>query len=294
MTIGTNWHIGTPSADFGDYASHDSTQQNLWRQSYEQAAELAKEAAFYQAAQAVIIAGLQAAAADHAADQQWNIADRQMTIAEDEYERYKDHFICNEHKLADEACDVTVPVPDYVTRADRAVADIRRSFAQARQVAARNRSRYCLADFSRKLCDLDATEAKTVAQARDASYRFEEERVRALDDARFNRAIQVGNLGRGIFAQQVSTFQSAMSMANASIATRLGGINNLLGAVSGGFSGMIQAQYNLNMARSTPSPFTNNYATAPSIAGNWPYSFNMGGPAPLGAPAGSAAYTGIH
>ena len=294
MTLGTNWNVCPVDASFSDYSSHDADQQDKWREQYIAAAELARTAAFYQAAQAVIIAGIQAAAADYAADQQWNIANRQMSIAEEEYARYKEHFICNEHLLADEACAVTVPVPDYVTRADRSVTDVRRSFDQARRKLARNRSRYCMADFSRRMCDLEAVEAKTVAQTRDASYRFEEERVRALDDARFNRAIQVANLGRGIQATQVSTYNSAMGIANSAIATRLGGINNLLGAVSGGLGGLIQAQYNVNAARIAESPFRNAYASSPGlgIGTNHQYNFGYGGPAPLGAGAGSIGYNG--
>lgn len=292
MTLGTNWNIGTPDADFDDYAAHDAAQQQAWREQYIAAAELARTAAFYQAAQAVIIAGIQAAAADNAADKQYDIANRQMIIAEEEYQRYKDRFWCNEHKLADEACEVTVPTPDYVIRADRSAADVRRSFDQARRKLARSRSRYCMADFTRAMCDLDAVEAKTIAQTRDASYRYEEERVRVLDDTRFNRALQVANIGRGIQATQLATYQSAMQLANESIATRLGGINNLLGAVSGGLSGVIRAQYNYNAAQAVAaSPFHSSYATTPSIANNHPYNFNYGGPAPMGAGAGAVGGT---
>lgn len=285
MTIGTSWSVCPVDATFSAYAAHDSQQQDLWRTRYEEAADAARQAAFYQAAQAVIIAGIQAAAADHAADQQWNIANRQMTIAEEEYERYKEHFICVEHELADDACEDQLYTPDYETRPNRTVVDVRRQFSQARKRLERQRSRYCLNDFGRAMCDLEAKEARATAAGKDAGYRYEESQQIMFDDRRFNRRIQVSNLGRNIQAQQVQTYASAMGMANAAIATRLSGINNFLGAVSGGISGMIQA----NLATQiSPSPFTNAYAGATS-----PYNFHTGtgshfqygGPTPLGSAA---------
>ena len=85
-----------------------------------------------------------------------------------------------------------------------------------------------------------------------------------------------------------------MGIANSAIATRLGGINNLLGAVSGGLGGLIRAQYNVNYAQIAESPFRNAYASSPGlgIGTNHQYNFGYGGPAPLGAGAGSIGYNG--
>ena len=290
MTIGTNWHVGTPDASIGDYVAHDVIQQQLWRESYDNAATAAKDAAFYQALQAVVIAGLQAAASDHAADRQWNIANRQMSIAEEEYTRYKEHFICNEHNLADEACELTVPEANYDVRANRAAVDIRRQFSVARSSLLRGASRYCMHDASHTLGELAAQEARAISAVRDAAYRYEEDRAQALSDSRFNRAIQVANIGRGIHGAQINTYSGAMQMANNSIGTRLGGINNFLGAMSGGISGMVQANL---AARISPSPFTGAIAQGgPSMAYVNPYQFGMGGPTPMGAGAGTAGYYG--
>lgn len=290
MTIGTNWHVGTPSASIGDYVAHDTIQQQMWRESYDKAAEAAKDAAFYQALQAVVIAGLQAAASDHAADKQWDIANRQMSIAEEEYDRYKDHFICNEHLLADEACALTVPVADYSTRANRAAVDVRRRYTDARRSLMRSASRYCMHDVSHALGELADKEARAVAAARDAAYRYEEDRALVLSDNRFNRAIQVANIGRGIQGDQLNTYSGAMQMANNSIGTRLSGINNFLGAVSGGISGLVQANL---AARISPSPFTGSIAQGgPNMAYVNPYNFGMGGPTPMGAGAGTTGYYG--
>lgn len=293
MTIGTNWQVCPVDASFSDYAAHDTTQQDAWRAAYEDAAEKARAAAFYQAAQAVVIAGIQAAAADNAADKQYDIANRQMQIAEEEYQRYKDHFICVEHALADDACVDELYAPDYETRANRAIVDVRKQFSEARSKLSRIRSRYCLADFSRDLCDLEVQEAKAIAAAKDAAYRYEETEQKAYDDRRFNRRIQVSNLGRNIQAQQVATYTGAMDLANQSIATRLGGINNFLGALSGGISGMIQANMQSQLA---PSVYTNMYAgvNAPNPYGS-AYNFNYGGPSPIGAGAGTfSGYGGMY
>ena len=283
MTIGTNWNVCPVDATWANYSAHDAEQQSEWRSQYAAAAEAAEAAARYQALQAVAIAGIQAAAADHAADRQWDIANRQMEIAEEEYERYKEFFICNEHKMADEACEIEVPTADYDTRADRAQADVRREFATARRRLNRTRSRYCLADFSRALCQIDAAEARAVAAARDTAYRHEEQHVRALDDVRFSRAATVFGLGRGIQQGQSATYQSAMGLASDSLATRLGGLNNFLGAVSGGIQGMIQANYASQIA---PSPFTNTYAASgPHMVNQSSIGYSLGGPSPFGSSA---------
>lgn len=289
MTIGTNWNVCPVDATWSDYSGHDSTMQNNWREDYRYAAELAKEAAFYQAAQAVIIAGIQAAAADYAADKQYDIADRQMKIAEDEYARYKEHFFCNEHAMAKEACDIEVPEADYETRANRAMADVRREFAAARRKMSRSRSRYCLADFSRTLCALEASEARAIASARDTAYRFEEKHVRALDDVRWARKKDVFALGRGIMEHQSSTYSSAMALASDSLATRLGGINNFLGAVSGGIQGMIQSNY---AARVADSPYRNAYShSGPHSVAQSRLSYGIGGPSPLGSTSAIGSYS---
>lgn len=290
MTIGTNWHVGTPSASIGEYVAHDTIQQQMWRESYDKAAEAAKDAAFYQALQAVVIAGLQAAASDHAADKQWDIANRQMSIAEDEYARYKDHFICNEHKLADEACAITVPVANYTVRANRAAADLRRQFSVARNSLMRSASRYCIHDVAHTLGELADKEARAIASARDAAYRYEEDRAQTLSDNRFNRAVSVANIGRGIQGAQLNAYSGAMTMANNAIGTRLSGINNFLGAVSGGISGLVQANL---AARISPSPFTGAIAgNGPGMAYTTPYNFGVGGPSPMGAGASTAGYNG--
>lgn len=283
MTIGTTFNVGTADASFSDYANHDEAQQERWVDAYRFAAGEARQAAFYQAAQAVIIAGIQAAAADHAADRQWDIANRQMTIAEEEYARYQLHFFCNEHNMADEACALEIPIANYDRRANRALHDIRRQFNNQRRMMARNRSRYCLVDFTRQLGMLSASEARATAAARDAAYRHEETHVRALSDVRFSRQQIVFGLGRGIFAGQDSSYSGAMGLASDSVATRLSGLNNLFGAISGGFSGMIQANYANRIAN---SPFMNSYSGAtPFNSMVNGYTFGVGGPNPNGSGA---------
>lgn len=271
MTIGasTNWQVCPVDASFGDYAAHNTSEEDKWREEYKNASEAAKEAAFYQAAQAVIIAGLQVAAANYAADKQYDIANRQMSIAEAEYQRYKDHFICVEHKLADDACVDVLYTPDYVTRAGRAVVDIRRQFDGARKRLARQRSRYCMSDFCNDMRDIEVEEAKMTAVAKDAAYRYEELERDKFDDRRFNRRMQVSNIGRGIYNSQSNTYNAGMEVANQSIMTRLAGWNNFLGALSGGISGMIQANYQSRLAPSQ--------AIQPSVSNGQPYGYGSTG-----------------
>lgn len=290
-----NINVEIPSTSFSEVAAHDSDIQGDWRNAYIQAATLARDSAFYQAAQAVIIAGIQAAAADYAADKQYDIANRQMEIAEAEYDRYLEHFICAEHKVAGEACDAEIYVPQYGTRANRSVVDIRRQFSLARQKMARSRSRYCLAGFEARLCDLEGQEAAAVAAAKDAGYRFEESEEKTLNELRWKHMLDSFNGGRGIMTGQSNMYSGAMQMAFGAYETRLSGINNFLGAVSGGISGVIAANQQLRMAQGVPpSPFTNSYAgyvsPSPYTTG---YNFAYNGPSPLGAAASTGGLGGL-
>lgn len=228
---------------FDSWLAAQTASQGVWAAAYADAAEKARLAAFFQAAQQLAIAGLQYAAAQYIADKQFEIADRQMRIAETEHDRYTQHFWCVENLLADEQCALPEYTPDYLTQSARAVLDVRKQFDVQRQQLLRMRTRYCgrVIDFG--LCDLAGAEARAAAEARDKAYRYEEARRDAKSDLRFNRQLQVSNLGRNIAAQSVRDMQAAGQLEMGVLQQRLGSINNVLGALSGGLSGIIQTQF---------------------------------------------------
>lgn len=268
---------------FDDWLKAQTASQAAWAAAYADAAEKARLAAFFQAAQQLAIAGLQYAAAQYIADKQFNIADRQMKIAETEHARYTEHFWCVENKLADEQCGIPEYTPDYETQAARSVLDVRRQFDVARQQLLRTRTRYCgrMIDFA--MCDMAGAEARAAAEARNKAYRYEEARRDSKSDTRFNRMLQVSNLGRNIAAQSVRDMQAAGQLEMGILQQRLGSINNVLGALSGGLSGIIQTQFapsvgggNINgggmgsafatQQMSTASWNSANYGQSPSFA----------------------------
>lgn len=276
---------------YDQWQTAQDAQHAAYIAAWNQASADARAAAFYQAAQQVIIAGIQAAAAQYAADRQFDIADRQMNIAEAEFERYQEHFVCVENKLADEACEEEKYEPDYDTKSARAIVDVRKQFDLARKRLTRLRSRWCLDDFSKDLCDLETREAQAIAAAKDAAYRHEEAYAQAQCDARFNRATQVSNIGRGIQATGISTFAQGANNALGAVQTQLNGFNNVLGALSGGLSGIIQTQFAPSV-NTIPSPYTNAYSTyTPQAIGGGGYGgayAGLGGlqPAPVGGTGG--------
>lgn len=268
---------------FNSWLTAQQTSQGIWAAAYADAAEKARLAAFFQAAQQLAIAGLQYAAAQYIADKQHDIANRQMVIAETEHARYTQHFWCVENTLADEQCALPEYTPDYETQAARAVLDVRKQFDVARQQLLRTRTRYCGRMTDLAMCDLAGAEARAAAEARNKAYRYEEARRDSKSDTRFNRMLQVSNLGRNIAGQSVRDMQAAGQLEMGILQQRLGSINNVLGALSGGLSGIIQTQFAPNVGGvgvngggmggnfatqqiSTQGWNSTNYAASPSFA----------------------------
>lgn len=176
-----------------------------------------------------------------AASKQFDIANRQMLIAEEEYERYKTRFFCNEHNMAQEVCEVFDENPQYDVAAARATRNARISFAPQHVLYQRARSRYCACDSLADFCDLSKEEALATVAARNFAFEAEDVRANRRKETYDNFRLQVSNLGRGIQTTQLNTYASAMPTAVAAIqstadariarnAIWAGGINNVLSA----------------------------------------------------------------
>lgn len=180
-------------------------------------------------------------ASKDAAEKQWNIANRQMEIAEAEYERYKERFFCNEHNMAAEACEPFEGDPQYEIAAIRATRNARISFAPQYRAYQRARSRYCMCDDLADFCDLDKEEALATVAARNFAFEAEDVRANRRREYYDNFRQNVANFGREIQTTQLNTYAGAMPTAVAATnlvanarreryATWAGGINNVLSA----------------------------------------------------------------
>lgn len=219
-----------------------------WQEAYAYSAGEAYELAVFQALQGIVFAGLQYASADRTADLQYDIADRQMRIAEEEYQRYKDNYVECEDALAAEICATECEAPDYDVRADRALRDVRKQFSMARKKLERSRMRYCMADQLRAHCELEKAEALAVVQARDLAYRYAEKRADFLDERRWNRRVVILQHGRSIQTGQMQAYSNASVQASAALQSGQDATRNLLGTISGGIGSILNANYANNLA----------------------------------------------
>jgi hypothetical protein len=178
-----------------------------------------------------------------AADKQYDIANRQMIIAEEEYQRYKARFFCVEHALAAEACEAWEENPDYETAEARAVRNSTLAFTPQWENLRRNRSRYCMCDNQKDFCDLAAEEAKASVAARMAAYQMEDVRAK-LDRESYNnfRALRVGE-GRNIQSQQLNTYAQAMQPASAAIQAAADARTERYGVAAGGINSLLSAYF---------------------------------------------------
>lgn len=221
----------------------DNPCEAAWQASYAYAADRAYEMAVYQALQMIAFGVLEYASADRTADMQYEIADRQMVIAEEEYSRYKEVFVPCEEALNEEVCALTQVEVDYSFRADRATRDVRRQFGVARRKMQRARNKFCLADLSRDMCNLEKAEAISVVAARDVAYREAEERRDQLEDERWTKKTWGVDLGRQVMTGQAGIYQGAMGLAANAVGARGNAMRNLLGTLSGAVSGVLSASY---------------------------------------------------
>ena len=235
---------GITEADLDGYiadcASNDPCAAS-WQAAYVWHADQMYRLAIYQALQAVAFGLLEFASADRTADLQYDIADRQMQIAEEEYARYKENYVECEDALAAEICAMECAEADYETRADRATRDVRKQFAIARANMQRNRMRYCAADMFHDLCSMEKAEALAVVQARDIAYRYAETYRDILDQRRWERRVTILQHGRNIMTGQSSIYDSGAGGAMAALTAAHNARANLLGTMSGAFGAVLNA-----------------------------------------------------
>lgn len=209
-------------------------QQSDWRTAWEIA-----QAAY--AAANVLLANNALKAATDAADKQYDIADRQQAIAEEEYARYSAHFAPCENATVDEECarpEYTEPIED---EANRAATDIRVQFGLVRQMAQRRRDRYCIGSIIAFDRQMAIEEARGVAEAKERTRRYLEERQEQRRDKYFNRKLQLFNIGRNIKADAVTEFRTAAQGFSTGSDIELNARNQYYGAILSSLGGMIGA-----------------------------------------------------
>lgn len=226
-----------------DDCAADNPCEASWQAAYAYAADRAYDLAVYQALQMIAFGVLQYASADRTADMQYDIADRQMSIAEEEYARYKEVFVPCEEALNAEVCALEQVPVEYDLYGNRAVRDVRKAFSIARQQLNRARRRYCFSDLQRDLCDTGKAEALAVVAARNAAYREAEARRDQLDKDRWTKKTWGVELGRRVMTGQADIYSGAMGLAADAVGARGNAMRSLLGTLSGAVGAVMNANY---------------------------------------------------
>lgn len=234
--------------------------QAAWQCTYEYYADKQFDMAKYQALLGLAFGVLQYASADRTADLQYDIANRQMLIAEEEYQRYKDTWIECEEAYVTEVCAIEVCEVEYDLYGDRAERDVRKKFSIAREKLFRNRSRYCASDTLYKMCEMEKAESLAAIATRDNAYRYAEQRRDYYDNIRHDRRMTVINLGRSVMTGQANIYQAASGQAIAALSAGNLGRQNALATIFGSASGLLNAY---GATQISPFPYGTGY-TGPS------------------------------
>ncbi|CAE6958581.1 hypothetical protein [Paraburkholderia domus] len=273
------WAAQAKANDDANRAQHQkdieawSEQQDDWRIAW------AVAQAAYAAAQTLLANNALNAAKD-AADKQYDIANRQQNIAEEEYARYSAHFAPCENVTVDTECarpEYTEPIED---EANRAATDIRVSYALARQMAQRRRDRYCVGSMIAFDRQTAIEEARSVAEAKERTRRYLEERQEQRRDKYFNRKLQLFNIGRNIKADAVSELRMAAEGIGRGTDIELAARNQYYGAILSSIGGLIGA-----FLPNSTVPQTSRSAAAIGGVSSFGSTTSFGG-APMMGPGG--------
>lgn len=265
--------------------SSDNPCEAAWQCTYEYYADKQFDQAKYQALLGLAYGILQYTSADRTADQQYDIANRQMNIAEEEYQRYRDVWIECEEAYVTEVCALETCEVNYDLYADRAERDVRKKFSIAREKLYRSRTRYCVSDTLYKMCEMEKSEALAAIATRDNAYRYAEQRRDFYDERRHGRRMDVISLGRQVMAGQASLYNSGSSQAIAALSAGNTARQNALTTVFGVGNGLLNAY---NSTQISPFPYGTGYTGAGANNGPAPvptprpnfsgFSPNGGGP----------------
>lgn len=196
--------------------------------------------AAYAAAQTLLANNALDAAKD-AAEKQYDLANRQLTISEEEYARFTAHFAPCENAMIDAECarpEYTEPIED---EANRAVVEIRMQFANVQQQAQRRRNRYGIGATIATDRQLQIEQARATGEAKERVRRFLENRQFDRQQVYFKRKVGVLELGRGMPAQSIQGIGSAAAALQRGSDMELAARNQFYGAVMSSIGGVLGA-----------------------------------------------------
>jgi uncharacterized membrane protein YgcG len=283
------WASQAVANDNANRAQHqkDVEAWTAWQTDWLEAWVVAQAA--YAAAQ-VLLANNALDAAKDAAEKQYDLADRQLVIAEAEYARFTAHFAPCEDATIDAECarpEYTEPIED---EANRAVVEVRMQFANAAQQAQRRRNRYCIGATVATDRTFAVEQARAVGERKEQTRRYLENRQFDRQQVYFNRKLQMFNIGRGMPADAIQGIGNAAGIMQRGTDLELAARNQYYGSILSGLGGVMGAGISAFMG---PSPVgtTQGSQSGSSIGGFNTFSsvtnFGSGGISSGGMGAGT-------
>lgn len=190
---------------------------------------------YAQAAASVGVASIQAAVAYNVANKQYDLAKRQVAIAEFVQDTWKTNHLPCELKLLAEVCSKPKYVPAYDLVTSRASNDVAIAFGKARQDMRRNMSVYCIGSLVAAERQITVSQALLESDAVASARRREDGRADLKEQQSIDNRFKVAAIGRNLLDTSGSGFKAAAAgyaSGGSTIASALNSGAQLLGYLS--------------------------------------------------------------
>lgn len=215
------------------------TDERKWRELYYQI--YSKEKEWWQEIAFYVLNGIQLWALytqykqqKEIADQTWDIANRQLTLAENMYAQYKEQYQPHEIKLGEDinAYFDNPYRPQYEITAGRFALNARVQMVGKRREALMCASQYCTGAIATTLQDLALEEAKLVGNAMNSAVKYEKLREWNMTKKWVNTRLMYIQTGRGVSQQAVVGIDGAVNAFTSFGADPGAALGQLLGTIA--------------------------------------------------------------
>lgn len=196
---------------------------------------MADGSGYAQAAASVGVAAIQAVVATNVANKQYDIAKKQIGMAEFVQDTWKANHLPCELKLLAEVCAKPSYVPAYDMVTLRASNDAAIAFGKSRQDMRRSASPYCIGVIAAAERQITVSQALVEADAIASARRREDGRADLKEQQSIDNRFKVAAIGRNLLDQSSSGYKAAAAgyaSGGSTIASALNSGAQLLGYLS--------------------------------------------------------------
>lgn len=175
------------------------------------------------------------------AERTYELANRQLKLAEEMFSFYKKNYLPHERGLSDQIDNYHKNPyrPQYETTGGRFVASTRQQFIGKRREVLMCASPYCTGALKNSLKQIALAEAKAVGNALNSAVKFEDLREKRMTEKWVNARLSFVGAGRGVAAQGMAGFGRALSAFSSFGADPGAALDQLLKTVAYTVGGLI-------------------------------------------------------